>query len=211
MDVWQREVHFSTQRVLEAAGFGVTPTGDQAGCCGALHTHAGLVTRGEQLTHNVDAALDPNIPIIVNSAGCGAHLKQHSSHQVFDSQEFLAQHLDRLPEVTPLKMTVAVQDPCHLRHVQRAHLPTRTLLKRFVSTVSELDDDGLCCGAGGAYSVLQPKMALQVRDRKVASITRAAPDVVASANPGCSMHLAAGGVNIEHPMVIIDNALRLGR
>ncbi|NBS31157.1 MAG: glycolate oxidase iron-sulfur subunit, partial [Actinobacteria bacterium] len=49
------------------------------------------------------------------------------------------------------------------------------------------------------------------RDRKVASITRAAPDVVASANPGCSMHLAAGGVNIEHPMVIIDNALRAHR
>jgi glycolate oxidase iron-sulfur subunit len=210
MDVWQREVHFATQRVLEAAGFGVTPTGDQASCCGALHTHAGLVNRGEQLTQQVDAALDPSIPIIVNSAGCGAHLKQHSSHQVFDAQEFLAQHLDRLPEVTPLEMTVAVQDPCHLRHVQRAHLPTRALLKRFVNTVSELDDDGLCCGAGGAYSILQPKMALQVRDRKVASITRAAPDVVASANPGCSMHLAAGGVTIEHPMVIIDNALRAG-
>jgi glycolate oxidase iron-sulfur subunit len=168
------------------------------------------VNRGEQLTQQVDAALDPSIPIIVNSAGCGAHLKQHSSHQVFDAQEFLAQHLDRLPEVTPLEMTVAVQDPCHLRHVQRAHLPTRTLLKRFVNTVSELDDDGLCCGAGGAYSILQPKMAQQVRDRKVASITRAAPDVVASANPGCSMHLAAGGVTIEHPMVIVDNALRAG-
>ena len=207
MDVWQREVHFATQRVLEAAGFGVTPTGDSAGCCGALHTHAGLAADGERLTERVDAALDLNIPIVVNSAGCGAHLKQHSSHQIFDAQEFLAEHLDRLPDVTPLDLTVAVQDPCHLRHVQRAHLPTRTLLKKFVRNVTELDDDGLCCGAGGAYSVLQPDMSQQVRDRKVASIERSNPDLVASANPGCSMHLAAAGVAIDHPMVIIDNAL----
>ena len=54
MDVWQREVHFATQRVLEAAGFGVTPTGDAAGCCGALHTHAGLAAHGERLTENIN-------------------------------------------------------------------------------------------------------------------------------------------------------------
>ena len=156
MDAWQREVHFATQRVLEAAGFGVTPTGDAAGCCGALHTHAGLAAHGERLTKNIDAALNPAIPVIVNSAGCGAHLKQHSSHQIFDAQEFLAEHLDHLPDVTPLEVNVAVQDPCHLRHVQRAHLPTRTLLRKYVSAVTELDDDGLCCGAGGAYSCFSP-------------------------------------------------------
>lgn len=169
--------------------------------------HAGLTEQGERLTQRVDSALDPSIPIIVNSAGCGAHLKQHSSHQVFDAQEFLASHLDRLPDIPPLDITVAVQDPCHLRHVQRAHLPTRTLLKKFVRNVTELDDDGLCCGAGGAYSVLQPEMSRQVRERKVASIDRSNPDLVASANPGCSMHLAAAGVSIDHPMVIIDSAL----
>ena len=207
MDAWQREVHFATQRVLEAAGFGVTPTGDAAGCCGALHTHAGLAAHGERLTQSIDAALDPAIPVIVNSAGCGAHLKQHSSHQIFDAQEFLAEHLDHLPDVTPLEVNVAVQDPCHLRHVQRAHLPTRTLLRKYVSAVTELDDDGLCCGAGGAYSVLQPDMSQQVRERKLASINRVQPEVVASANPGCSMHLSAAGVKTEHPMVLVDRAL----
>ena len=207
MDAWQREVHFATQRVLEAAGFGVTPTGDAAGCCGALHTHAGLAAHGERLTKNIDAALNPTIPVIVNSAGCGAHLKQYSSRQIFDAQEFLAEHLDRLPDVTPLEVNVAVQDPCHLRHVQRAHLPPRTLLRKFVSAVTELDDDGLCCGAGGAYSVLQPDMSQQVRERKLASINRSQPEVVASANPGCSMHLSAAGVKTEHPMVLVDRAL----
>ena len=67
---------------------------------------------------------------------------------------------------------VIVQDPCHLRHVQRAHQPVRTVLGH-VADVVELDDDGLCCGAGGAYSALQPELAGAVRDRKVAAIGRA--------------------------------------
>ena len=88
---------------------------------------------------------------------------------------------------------VIVQDPCHLRHVQRAHEPVRAVLGH-VADVVELDDDGLCCGAGGAYSALQPELATAVRERKVAAIGRAADrsgaTVVASANPGCAMHLA---------------------
>ena len=86
-----------------------------------------------------------------------------------------------------------VQDPCHLRHVQRAHEPVRAVLRQ-VADVVELDDEGLCCGAGGAYSALQPALASDVRARKVAAIERAAArsgaTVVASANPGCAMHLA---------------------
>ena len=87
-----------------------------------------------------------------------------------------------------------VQDPCHLRHVQRAHEPSRALLATS-PTSSSSTTTGLCCGAGGAYSALQPELAGQIRDRKVGSIEprsgASAADVVASANPGCSMHLAA--------------------
>ena len=101
----------------------------------------------------------------------------------------------------------AIQDPCHLRHVQRVHLATRTVLAPFVRELVELDDDGLCCGAGGAYSMFQPDLADQIRARKLGSIERAAPDVVASANPGCSMHLAARGVATIHPMQLVDRAL----
>lgn len=208
MDAWQREVHLAAKTVLEAAGFGVRVTGDDAPCCGALHLHAGLRDESQRLTDRVTAALDPHIPVLVDSAGCGAHLKEHSALEVFDVQEFLAQHVDRLPTVSPLDLKVAVQDPCHLRHVQRAHAATRTVLRPFVREIVELDDDGMCCGAGGAYSVLEPEMAGQVRDRKVRSIDRARPDVVASANPGCSMHLAAAGVPTVHPMELIAQALR---
>ena len=104
-----------------------------------------------------------------------------------------------------------VQDPCHLRHVQRAHEPVRVLLGH-VADVVELDDDGLCCGAGGAYSALQPELAGEIRDRKVAAIGRAAARsaavAVASANPGCSMHLAAVlDLPVRHPVDIVAEAL----
>jgi glycolate oxidase iron-sulfur subunit len=88
------------------------------------------------------------------------------------------------------------------------HEPVRTVLRRFVRECVELDDEGLCCGAGGAYSVLEPEMAGQIRERKLSSISRTHPDVVASANPGCSMHLAAAGVSARHPMEIVDEAIR---
>lgn len=221
MDAWQRDVHQAGQRVLEAAGFGVTPTGDSAPCCGALHTHAGLGDDARARAEATIAALsndDDDGPILVDSAGCGAAMKEYGhllgtpeaaafAARVFDIQEWLADHLDRLPKVEPLAACVAVQDPCHLRHVQRVHTATRTVLDPFVHRLIELDDDGLCCGAGGAYSVFHPELAGDVRERKVAAIDRVSPDVVASANPGCSMHLAGAGVDTVHPMELIDRAL----
>ncbi len=223
MDAWQRDVHRATQRVIEAAGFGVTPTADLAPCCGALQAHAGLTadTRALAATMmaNLDAGSGPEPrPILVDSAGCGAAMKDYGhllgtpeavafSARVFDVAEWLAPRIDRLPSAPPLDLRVAVQDPCHLRHVQKVHLATRVVLAPYVRELVELDDDGLCCGAGGAYSVLEPELAGQIRDRKLASIGRATPDAVASANPGCSMLLGAAGVDAVHPMVLIDRAL----
>ncbi len=218
MDAWKREVHLAGQRVLEAAGFQVTPTGSLAPCCGALHAHAGFTDDTRAFAERMIERLDPDVPIIVDSAGCGAAMKDYGhllgtevaasfSARVFDIQEWLAMHIDRLPDAPPLDLRVAIQDPCHLRHVQRVHLATRTVLAPYVRELVELDDDGLCCGAGGAYSVFQPELAGQIRSRKLDSIGRAAPDLVASANPGCSMHLAATGVETIHPMQLVDRAL----
>jgi glycolate oxidase iron-sulfur subunit len=99
-----------------------------------------------------------------------------------------------------------VQDPCHLRHVQKAHDHVRTVLRPFVEVV-ELDDEGLCCGAGGAYAAQHPELAGAIRDRKVAAILRSGAAVVASANPGCAMHLAAAGLVVRHPFELIDEAI----
>lgn len=219
MDTMQRSVHAAGLAVLTAAGFGVMPTGNAAPCCGALQSHAGLAGETRTLAEKMMDGLEPDIPIIVDSAGCGAAMKDYGhllgtadaeqfSERVFDMAEFLAMHMDRLPEAArKLDLRVAVQDPCHLRHVQRVHEATRTMLEPYVRELVELDDEGLCCGAGGAYSIFEPELAGEIRDRKVASIDRATPDVVASANPGCSMHLGAVGVPTKHPIELVHQAI----
>jgi glycolate oxidase iron-sulfur subunit len=92
--------------------------------------------------------------------------------------------------------------------VQHAHLPVRTVLGDAYDLI-ETDDDGLCCGAGGAYSVTEYELSTAVRERKVAAIRAAAGDrpfVVASANPGCAMHLAAAGLDVRHPAELVEEA-----
>lgn len=219
MDAWQRPVHAATMRVLGAAGAGVRPTGGAAGCCGALATHAGLADIARGQAERVLAAIPGDAPILVNSAGCGAQLKDYGhllgtpeaaafSARVLDVHEWLAGRLDALPapRPSPSPDQVAVQDPCHLRHVQKEHQAVREVLAPYVALV-ELDDDGLCCGAGGAYSATQPELSTAIRDRKLEAIARAGAPVVASANPGCALHLAAAGVHARHPMEILDGLL----
>lgn len=225
MDAWQRETHVATAAVLGHLGLGWALPGRGGGCCGALHTHAGLTPDARRLARDVMASMPGDAPIVVNSAGCGAALKDYGhllgtpeaevfSARVFDVHEYVARFADRISPRRRLK-PVIVQDPCHLRHVQKAHGAVRTLLG-LVADVVELDDDGLCCGAGGAYSVVQPEMAGDVRDRKMAAIGRAQVragegSVVASANPGCAMHLAAAGAVVRHPIELLADALGDGR
>ena len=221
MDAWQRGTHRATAKVLDALGARYTVPGRGGGCCGALHTHAGLHTGAERLAIDVMASMPGEAPILVNSAGCGAALKEYGrllgtddavrfAARVFDVHEWIAARLDALPEMRRRAAPVIVQDPCHLRHVQRAHLPVRGVVSH-VADVVELDDDGLCCGAGGAYSALEPELAGQIRDRKLDAIDRAVArsgaTVVASANPGCSMHLeralADRGLRVAHPIDLL--------
>lgn len=225
MDAWLRATHRSTAAVLGAIGVRYTVPGPGGGCCGALHTHAGLHADAQRLARRVMASMPGAAPILVNSAGCGAALKEYGrlldtddarrfAARVFDVHEWIAGRLDDLPELRRHPEPVIVQDPCHLRHVQRAHLPVRDVMRRFADVV-ELDDDGLCCGAGGAYAALEPELAGLVRERKLAAIDRAIAGsnarTVASANPGCSMHLQAAldgrGVRVAHPIELLAEAL----
>jgi glycolate oxidase iron-sulfur subunit len=218
MDAWQRHVHQAAKSVIEATGAGVALPGSGGDCCGALHIHAGLSREARRLAERVMGSMPGDAPILVDSAGCGAALKDYGhlvgtaaaaqfSARVFDVHEWLATRMDRLPAGAPVTTSpVAVQDPCHLRQVQRSHQAVRTVLAPYVDVV-ELDDEGLCCGAGGAYSALHPELAEPIRDRKLAAIARTGCTVVASANPGCSMWLAAAGVQVRHPMEIVAEAI----
>jgi glycolate oxidase iron-sulfur subunit len=217
MDAWQRDIHRAAIAVLGVCGAGVALPGSGADCCGALHSHAGLREDAIQLARRVMAALPGSAPILVDSAGCGAALKDYGhllgtpaaqafAARVMDIHQWLAAHADRLPAPRPDRngpgLRIAVQDPCHLRHVQRCETPVRVVLQRYGDLV-ELDDEGRCCGAGGAYSALQPALAGQIRTQKMAVIAAARADVVASANPGCGLWLAAAGAPVRHPLEIV--------
>jgi glycolate oxidase iron-sulfur subunit len=221
MDAWQRPVHAAAARVITATGAGIRLPGSGAGCCGALHVHAGLADGARALARRTMAAMPGGVdqPIVVDSAGCGAALVDYErlvgtpeagafSARVVDVHTWLAERLDRLP--APRRRvggTVAVQDPCHLRHVLRTHEAVRTVLTPHVERLVELDDDGLCCGAGGAYALQQPRLAGAIRVRKLEAVAHSGATLVASANPGCALHLAAAGLRVRHPVELIDEAL----
>lgn len=226
MDVWQRDVHLATKQVLEMAGAANVAVPLRGGdCCGALHLHVGRKSDGARLAARVMASMPGDAPIVVNSAGCGAALKDYGhllgtpeaeafSKRVFDAQEWVATRLDTLPRIpSEYQLVVAVQDPCHLRHVQKVHLATRRVLERFV-TIREIADDGRCCGAGGSYSILQPELAETIRAQKISAAAATGALTIASANPGCSMWLANAPVaagestlRFVHPMKIIVEAM----
>jgi len=219
MDAWQRDTHRAALRVMEATGAQPALPGRGADCCGALHTHAGRIDEARGLARRVIASMPGGAPVVVDSAGCGAAMKDYGhllgtpeatafATRVRDFSEWVESQ-DALP-VRATGRTVVVQDPCHLRHVQKAAGAVRAVLAPAYVTV-DTDDDGLCCGAGGAYNVLQPELAADIRDRKVAAIRRAvggdADPLVASANPGCAMHLAAAGLDVRHPADLLAEAL----
>lgn len=223
MDAWQREIHRAALVVMRAAGSRPGLPGRGSDCCGALHLHAGRVEQARALARRVIAATPGDAPVVVDSAGCGAVMKDYArlvgtpdaarfATRVRDFSEWL---VDRgAPALRATGRRVVVQDPCHLRHVQRAAAPVRQVLAGGYELV-ETDDDALCCGAGGAYNALQPELADAIRARKVEAIrcaAGAAPSevvLVASANPGCAMHLGAvAGLEVRHPAELLAEALR---
>ena len=138
MDAWMRETHHSTAKVLGHLDISYALPGSGGGCCGALHTHAGLTGNARRLAKDVMASMPGDAPIVVNSAGCGAALKEYGhllgtpeaaafAARVRDVHELVADHLDRLHPSRHIG-TVIIQDPCHLRHVQRSHQSVRTEL-----------------------------------------------------------------------------------
>jgi glycolate oxidase iron-sulfur subunit len=204
------------------------------GCCGALHAHHGdLATARLLAQQNIQVFESYDLEaVIVNSAGCGAMLKEYGqllahdavyaprasafSAKVKDISEFLAGLTLNRP-MAPLPIRVAYDDPCHLLHGQGVAQQPRQLLQQIpgVSLVPFKEADW-CCGSAGTYSLMQPAMSRQLLDRKLQHIAAVDPDVIATGNPGCLLQLAWGvkraGMRAEvvHPIELLDRAYRLG-
>jgi glycolate oxidase iron-sulfur subunit len=225
MDGLFSHVHDATIRTLQLNGYTVQEVPAQV-CCGALHAHAGLRSEARRLaTANVAAFGASDAPIVVNSAGCGAMLKEYAhlvegggagatfAARIRDVTELLAERGPR--PGAPLDTTVAYDPPCHLLHAQRiADPPERVLRAIPVLRLTSMPDAAQCCGSAGLFTLAEPEMSRAVLAPKVASLAQARPRVVATGNPGCLMQLGAGlaaaGVpaSVRHPVELLDESYR---
>ncbi len=206
----------ATVRVLEEDGHRVSAPVEQM-CCGALHAHAGDGPGARRLArYNIDAFAGSEAPIVVNAAGCGAHLKAYGdvlgddpawaerarafASRVRDATEVASPRPRRVSR--PLR--VVYQDACHLAHGQRIRTQPRALLRavRGVEVV-EIADAERCCGSAGIYNLAQPQIARVLQEQKVARILDARPDLVVSANPGCMLQVAAGLRTAGSPVPVV--------
>ena len=227
MDTVFPHVHAATRRTLEANGYRVAEVRHQ-GCCGALHEHAGDHDGARALAHRNVAAFHGAADFIaVNSAGCGALLKEY--RRLLDGPE-AAEFAARVQDVTellaargprpagPLDLEVVYDAPCHLQHAQGVHAAPLAVLRAIRGIrLRELSGADRCCGSAGIYSLLEPSLSRDVLDAKLEAIRAAdpAPAVVATGNPGCLMQIGAGllaaglPARAAHPVELLDEAYRL--
>ncbi|HEY6959014.1 MAG TPA: heterodisulfide reductase-related iron-sulfur binding cluster [Candidatus Limnocylindria bacterium] len=219
----------ATVRVLERGGRIVSAPAEQT-CCGALHAHAGDGETARELARlNIDAFSGTAAPIVVNAAGCGAHLKAYGdlladdaawgdrasafARRVRDASE--AATVSGLATKRPLR--VVYQDACHLAHGQKIRTQPRALLRAVSGvTLVEIADAERCCGSAGIYNITHPAISAELQRQKVRSVLAASPDVVVSANPGCMLQLQAGlraagsDVPVVHLMRFLDDPQAFG-
>jgi len=225
---WNR----ATVRVLNAAGVEVVVPRGQ-GCCGAITIHAGQMPLGRELAQrNIEAFERSGADVyVINAAGCGSALKEYG-HLFHDDPEWseraiafsakvrdLLEYLDEigLPKdaLGPLRGVVTYQDACHLAHAQRITAPPRRLLASIPGLeIREMAESSLCCGSAGIYNVQQPEMAQRLQQRKVDRILEVAPEIVATANPGCALQMRNGldragapHVAVKHVIELLDESL----
>ncbi len=211
MDQWYQDVHAATVRVLRWNGYHVRIPRDQS-CCGALHAHSGEGTTAFEAV-NERLLNYPGIEaVIVNSAGCGARLKQ-SDHQgkVKDVVEFLVKRGWLEPEKL-LPGRYAYDAPCHLHHGQGVKIQPFQLLRSACAHVIPTPDSDTCCGSAGFYSLVQGEMSREVLGNKLDALAGDHYDGLITANPGCQMHLTAGlksrrwKMPVYHTIQLLDMA-----
>jgi glycolate oxidase iron-sulfur subunit len=219
MRVLYPDVHVALQRLLRRIGYTVIE--NEGGCCGALHAHNGMLGDANQKVDTLAAALPKDVPLIVDSAGCGSWLKDPSGRasvlasRVFDAAEFLHANglLESLKTSPGLNATATYHDACHLAHGQRIRHEPRDLIQnvprlKFV----ELTESDMCCGSAGVYNLTQPGYARRLLDRKWANVEASGAEILATGNPGCHSWIQQASdehgrkVRVVHTLELLESS-----
>ena len=200
----------AAERLLNANGIEVV-WAEEEGCCGGLNLHLGqTVAALEFMRRNIDAMrpLLGGVEVIVSTAsGCGVTVKDYGrllnedAEYAADAARIGGMTRDLAEVAAPFTelasrnnggfRKVAWHAPCTLRHGQRVSGIVEELLTRAGFELVDVPDAHLCCGSAGTYSLLQSRLAGQLRDNKLANLMAGAPDVIVTANVGCQTHLAS--------------------
>ena len=227
-------INAATARVLDAAGI-QTVSVPKAGCCGAVKFHLNDHDGGKrEMRHNIDAWWPLVAPadgtaveaIVMNASGCGVTVKDYGhilrddplyaakaariSALTRDLSELLPDLVDALrSQVSAKAGQIAFHPPCTLQHGQQLRGGVEKHLGALGFQIKVASCEAhLCCGSAGTYSVLQPEIAYQLRDRKLGHLSEMKPEVIASANIGCITHLQSGTETpVRHWVELLDDAL----
>lgn len=217
----------ATARVLDKLGISVTAV-KQAGCCGAVSHH--LSAHDESLDfmrRNIDAwwtliAQNDVEAIVTTASGCGVMIKEYGellkqdavyaamAQRVSDLARDIGEVLSQ-EDLTRIKTShknrkVAFHSPCTLQHGQKLNGVVEAILCKAGVVLTEVADSHLCCGSAGTYSVMQPLLSNQLLHNKLDALQKQKPDVIATANIGCQMHLATrAGVPVVHWIELLDS------
>ncbi len=216
-------INDATIRLLTRMGLDVVVRKDQ-GCCGALDHHMGHHDPALRLARANIAAWTAELDgegldaVVINASGCGTTVKDYGfmfrtepeaeaaariSALTMDISELLVK-FDYAPTREKPGLTVAYHAACSLQHGQKITAAPKDLLKRAGFAVKEPAEGHICCGSAGTYNLMQPEIAGQLRDRKLANLDRTRADLIAAGNIGCLTQLAGGTMPTVHTVELLD-------
>ena len=226
------DINAAAARVLDRIGISLVEA-KGAGCCGALRFHIGYQEEG---LADMRAMIDRWWPmverggveaIVMTASGCGvvvkdyAHLLRHDpqyagkaekiSAMTRDISEVIEAEFGRIEPILAKKARVrmAFHPPCTLQHGQNIKGLTERVLARAGFELTPVPDSHLCCGSAGTYSLLQPDLSEKLRRNKLSALRSGGPELIATANIGCQVHLAAiAGLTVQHWIVALEERLK---
>jgi len=213
-------INAAAARVLDRMGVSlIEATG--AGCCGALRFHLNHQEDGRDDMRALIDAWWPYVErgeteaVVITASGCGATVKEYGHLLAHDplyrdkAARISAMTKDLSEVVQPVagagRGRLAFQSPCSLQHGQQIRGKVESLLEQAGYELTPVPEAHLCCGSAGTYSILQPALSAQLRERKLAALQGGGPAAIATANVGCLAHLGtAAEVPVRHWIEFLD-------